>query len=43
MLILDWVPSEFPRLAVALAMGGIQVENFLKANLKSYDARKRVV
>ncbi|RWI28746.1 hypothetical protein [Mesorhizobium sp.] len=40
-LILDWVPSDFPRLAVALAMGGGKVEDFLKANLKSDDARKK--
>ncbi len=40
-LILDWVPSDFPRLAVALAMGGGKVEDFLKTNLKSSDARKK--
>ncbi|MET3591736.1 hypothetical protein ABID26_001120 [Mesorhizobium shonense] len=39
--ILDWVPSDFPRLAVALAMGGGKVDDFLKANLKSDDARKK--
>lgn len=37
-LILDWVPSDFPCLAVALAMGRDKVETFLKANLKSTDA-----
>lgn len=40
-LILDWVPSDFPRLAVALAIGGGKVEDFLNANLKSDDARKK--
>lgn len=40
-LILDWVPSDFPRLAVALAMGGDKVEDFLKDNLKSADAPKK--
>ena len=40
-LILDWVPSDFPRLAVALAMGGDKVEIFLKANLKSADTPKK--
>lgn len=34
-LILDWVPSDFPRLAVTLAMGSGKAEDFLKANLKS--------
>ncbi len=37
-LVLDWVPPDFPRLAVALAMGGVKVEGFLKENLKSDDA-----
>lgn len=32
-LILDWTPSDFPRLAVALAIAGIKTEAFLKANL----------
>jgi hypothetical protein len=40
-LVLDWVPSDFPRLAVALAMGGDKVEAFLRANLKSADAPKK--
>ncbi|ESY95491.1 hypothetical protein [Mesorhizobium sp. LNHC229A00] len=40
-LILDWVPPDFPRLAVALAMGGGKVDDFLKTNLKSDDARKK--
>lgn len=40
-LILDWVPSNFPRLAVALAMGGDKVEAFLRANLKPADAPKK--
>ncbi|PAU72431.1 hypothetical protein [Vreelandella alkaliphila] len=32
-LILDWTPSDFPRLAVALAIAGIKTKAFLKANL----------
>ena len=41
-LVLDWVPSDFPRLAVALAMGGDKVKGFLEDNLKSADALKKV-
>jgi hypothetical protein len=40
-LVLDWVPSDFPRLAVALAMGSDKVEGFLKDNLKSADAPEK--
>jgi len=40
-LVLDWVPSDFPRLAVALAMGGDKVEGFLKDNLKSAGAHEK--
>jgi hypothetical protein len=40
-LVLDWVPSDFPRLAVALAMGGDMIKGFLKKNLKSADAPKK--
>ncbi|MDR9812122.1 hypothetical protein [Rhizobium hidalgonense] len=42
-LILDWVPSDFPRLAVALAMGESKVDDFLKANLKSSLERDHVL
>jgi len=42
-LVLDWTPSDFPRLAVALAMGGDKVESFLKANLRSADAHQKAV
>lgn len=41
-LILDWVPSDFPRLAVTLAMGGDKVEVFLRANLNPADAAQAV-
>ena len=40
-LILDWVPSNFPRLAVALAVGGDKVDDYLKANLEPADASKK--
>jgi len=40
-LVLDWVPSDFPRLAVALAMGGDMIEGFLKDNLTSADASEK--
>lgn len=40
-LILDWAPSDFPLLAVTLAMGGDKVEDFLKTNLKSCDSLKK--
>ncbi|WP_269584237.1 hypothetical protein [Roseibium sp. Sym1] len=39
-LVLDWVPSDFPRLSVALAMGGDNVDDFLKTNLKTPKAKK---
>ena len=39
-LILDWVPSDFPRLSVAMAMGGDNVDDFLKTNLKTSKAKK---
>ncbi|MGX1499841.1 hypothetical protein ACSSV1_004901 [Labrenzia sp. MBR-25] len=42
-LILDWVPSDFPRLAVTLAMGGANVDEFLKTNLKTPKARKEAL
>jgi hypothetical protein len=42
-LILDWVPSDFPRLAVALAMGGDKVKSFLNDTLKSADVPKKAV
>lgn len=42
-LVLDWVPSDFPRLAVALAMGEAKVEEFLTNNLKSQDARNKAL
>lgn len=41
-LILDWVPSDFPRLAVALAIGGDKVEGFLRANLNPADATQAI-
>jgi hypothetical protein len=42
-LILDWVPSDFPRLAVALVMGGDEVKKFLSSNLKSQDVRDKAL
>jgi len=40
-LVLDWLPADFPRLAVALAMGGEKVEGFLRKNLSSASAHKK--
>lgn len=37
-LILDWIPSDFPRLAVALAIAGVKAEDFLKANIENQHA-----
>lgn len=42
-LVLDWMPSDYPRLAVTLAMGGEKVEAFLKDNLKSDEAIKKAL
>ena len=42
-LVLDWMPSDFPRLAVVLAMVGDEVGGFLTANLKSTDASRKAV
>ncbi|WDZ79057.1 hypothetical protein PWG15_26590 (plasmid) [Ensifer adhaerens] len=38
-LVLDWVPSDFPRLGVMLAMGANKVEDFLRTHLTSDAAR----
>lgn len=42
-LVLDWNPSDMPHLAVTLAMGRGKAESFLKANLKSRDARQKAL
>lgn len=42
-LVFDWVPSDFPRLAVMLAMSATKVEDFLKNNLKSKTARDEAI
>ena len=41
-LILDWLPSDFPRLAVALAMGGNTVEDFLRTNIQSNNVTQAI-
>ena len=42
-LILDWTPFDFPRLAVALVIAGLKTEAFLKANLNNQIALSDVL
>lgn len=42
-LILDWSETDVPPLAVALAMGGMRVQEFLKSNITDYKIFRKAV
>ncbi|MFA5240624.1 MAG: hypothetical protein WC476_13090, partial [Phycisphaerae bacterium] len=42
-LILDWAKAELPPLAVALAMGGTRVQEFMKSNIKDAEMIRKAI